>query len=270
MSQMDSKFVGPVPEMYDTFMVPLLFQSYAQDMAARVAALAPEVVLETAAGSGVVTRALAPLLGPKARYVVTDLNPPMLDKAKARQGDDARIEWTAMDAQDLALDDSSFDAVCCQFGAMFFPDRRLGFSEARRVLKPGAPFVFSVWDCLDQNDIPATVWQGVTDHYPDNPPQFFRRVPHGYFVPSEIKSDLEAAGFNKIAIELVTKESRATTARDAALALVMGTPLRMEILARDPGGLDAVTDAAEAALRKRYGDGQVAGKIQALVVTATA
>ncbi|MEO8242124.1 MAG: methyltransferase domain-containing protein [bacterium] len=268
MAQSDTRFVGKVPEFYDTYMVPLLFQTYAEDMAARIAGLKPAAVLETAAGSGVVTRVLAPLLGAQTRYGVTDLNAPMLEQAKSRQGTDDRIEWAAADALSLPYDDASFDAVLCQFGAMFFPDRPRGYAEALRVMKPGATFVFSVWDSLADNDIPATIWQAVQAHYPVDPPTFFTRTPHGYFDQTQIRADVVAAGFTDVSIETVTRQSHAATARDAAMALVQGTPLRMELMARDPEGLGAVTDAAEAAVRQRYGDGPVAGKIQAFVVTA--
>ena len=105
------------------YLVPLIFQAYASDLAPRVAQAAPAQVLETAAGTGVLTRALAPLLRADARYTVTDLNQPMLDRAAARQGSDQRIIWQQADALHLPFSDDSFDAVCCQFGAMFFPDR---------------------------------------------------------------------------------------------------------------------------------------------------
>ena len=270
MAQSDANFVGAIPEVYDGYMVPLMFQTYAEDMAARVAALNPGAVLETAAGSGVVTRELAPKLGPKARYVVSDLSPPMLDKAKARQMPDERIEWTVADAQNLPFGDAEFDTLCCQFGVMFFPDKQRGFAEAKRVLRPGARLVFSVWDRLEHNPISEVVGAAINDHFPINPPDFFRRAPFGYCDPAKIRSDLAAAGFGTVTIETVTRESRAPAARDAAVALVQGTPMRMEVVARDPEGLPAVTDAAEAALRRRYGDGPIAGKIQALVVAATA
>ena len=261
-------FVGPVPEVYDQYMVPMLFQPYALDMAARVAALRPGAVLETAAGSGVVTRALAPLLGPDARYTVSDLAPPMLERAKARQGADARIDWQVADALALPCADASFDAVCCQFGVMFFPDRIKGYAEALRVLKPDAPFIFNVWDALAHNDFPAAVWEAVLDYYPDDPPDFFPKIPHGYHDAAQIKADLAAAGFAAVTIETVTRQSHAAQARDVAVAMCQGTPLRMEIIKRDPVSLPAVTTHVAAALVARFGAGPISGKTQALVVVA--
>ena len=135
MSESDKVFAGSIPKLYDTLMVPLIFEAYAADLAELVAASSPGAVLETAAGSGVVARALAPRLKPDARYVVTDLNQPMLDYAATRQGPDSRIEWRQADALDLPFEDASFDVVCCQFGAMFFSNRVAGYAEARRVLQ---------------------------------------------------------------------------------------------------------------------------------------
>lgn len=270
MAEKDTKFIGPVPDIYDRFMVPMLFEPYAVDMAARVAAIKPSHVLETAAGSGVVTRVLAPLLADDAVYVVSDLNPPMLNLAKARQPADERIEWSMADALSLPFPDSSFDVVCCQFGVMFFPDRPKGFAEALRVLRPGAPFIFNAWGSLADNAIPGTVWEAVLAHYPNNPPDFFSRVPHGYHDEAQIRADLIASGFSDIEVEVVRKESHAASARDAAVALCQGTPIRMEIAAREPDGLTLVTDLVEAALVKRFGKGPITAKSLALVVTARA
>jgi ubiquinone/menaquinone biosynthesis C-methylase UbiE len=266
----DTQFVGPVPDIYDRFMVPMLFQPYALDMAARVAALRPASVLETAAGSGVVTRALAPHLAADARLVVSDINPPMLECARMCQPPDDRIEWLVADAQVLPFEAGGFDVVCCQFGAMFFPDRPAAYAEALRVLKPGAAFIFNVWDSLAQNEVPDAVWQAILQLYPDDPPDFFARVPHGYFDATRITADLRQAGFGDVTLETVTRQSHASSAREAAVALCMGTPLRMQIVARDPDSLGTVTDHVEAALQTRFGTGPVSGKIQALVVTARA
>src|ERR1700751_4229273 len=119
MAEADREFAGSIPENYDRYLFPLIFESFAQDIAQRVAALSQRTVLETAAGSGVVTRALAPRLSPDASYVVTDLNQPMLDYAAARQVPDSRISWRKADAQAPPFEDAAFDLVCCQFGVMF-------------------------------------------------------------------------------------------------------------------------------------------------------
>ena len=144
MPETDKVFAGSIPENYDRYLVPLIFESFAQDIAQRVATLSPSTILETAAGSGVVTRALAPRLSRDASYIVTDLNQPMLDYAAMRQPADNRISWRKADALALPFEDAAFDLVCCQFGVMFFPDRQSGYREAKRVLKPGGHFLFNV------------------------------------------------------------------------------------------------------------------------------
>jgi ubiquinone/menaquinone biosynthesis C-methylase UbiE len=268
MAESDKVFAGSIPEFYDALMVPLIFEAYAADLAGRVAATSPGAVLETAAGSGVVTRMLAPRLAAGARYVVTDLNQPMLDHAAARQGADRRIEWRQADALDLPFEDASFDVVCCQFGAMFFPDRVAGYAEARRVLRPGGRFAFSVWDRIEENAFADDVTNAVAALFPQDPPRFLARTPHGYHDVALIREELSRAGFTELEIETREEVSRALSARAAATAYCRGTLLRNEIEARDAGLLQLATDRATEAIARRHGEGPVAGKIQAHVIVA--
>jgi ubiquinone/menaquinone biosynthesis C-methylase UbiE len=270
MSDTDKVFAGSIPENYDRYLVPLIFESYARDISQRVAALAPRAVLETAAGSGVVTRALAPILSPDASYVVTDLNQPMLDYAKAKQGADSRIRWQKADAQALPFEDAAFDLVCCQFGAMFFPDRPSGYREARRVLKPGGYFLFNTWDRIEENVFADDVTNALATFFPNDPPRFMARTPHGYHDTALIRSDLAKAGFTDVAIETKTAQSRAASPRHPALAYCQGTPLRNEIEARGPDRLEAATEHAATALASRHGSGEIAAKIQAHIILARA
>jgi ubiquinone/menaquinone biosynthesis C-methylase UbiE len=269
MAESDKVFAGSIPKFYDTLMVPLIFEDYAADFAALVAASSPGSVLETAAGSGVVARMLAPKLSSEARYVVTDLNQPMLDYAASRQGPGNRVEWRQADALDLPFEDASFEVVCCQFGAMFFPNRVAGYAEARRVLKPGGCFVLSVWDRIEENAFADDVTNAAAAVFPHDPPRFLARTPHGYHDPAVIREDLQCAGFTTIDIETCEKVSRAPSARDAAIAYCQGTLLRNEIEARDAGLLQFVTDRATEAIAKRHGSGPVAGKMQAHVIVAS-
>ena len=268
MSELDKRFGGSIPELYDEYLVPLIFESYASDLAGRVAGLSPQSVLETAAGSGVVTRALAGRLAQHARYVVTDLNQPMLDRAARRQGADTRIVWQQADALELPFDDSSFAAVLCQFGVMFFPDRVAGFREARRVLEDGGRFVFNVWDRIEENEFADVVTAAAAEFFPEDPPRFLARTPHGYFDIARIGEEVAAAGFTDICIETVAAISAASSPRHPAIAYCQGTPLRNEIEARDAMLLEPITDRAEAAIAERYGTGAVSAKIQAHIVTA--
>ena len=268
MSEIDKVFTGSIPENYDRHMVPLIFEGYAEDLARRVAGFSPSAVLETAAGSGVVTRALAPRLSPNARYVVTDLNQPMLDYAAARQATDNRISWRKADAQALPFEDAAFDLVCCQFGAMFFPDRVSAYREARRVLKPGGRFLFNVWDRIEENVLANDVTNALAEVFPSDPPRFLARTPHGYHDTALIRSDLEKAGFSSVAIETRADQSRAPSPRYAAVAYCQGTPLRNEIEARDAEKLEEATEHAASAIASKHGSGEVVAKIQAHIIVA--
>jgi ubiquinone/menaquinone biosynthesis C-methylase UbiE len=268
MLEADKLFAGSIPENYDRGMVPLIFEPYAADIARRAAALSPGAVLETAAGTGVVTRALAPKLAPGATYIVTDLNQPMLDYAASRQPPDAHIQWRQADALALPFENAAFDLVCCQFGAMFFPDRVAGYREARRVLKPGGHFLFNVWDRIEENVFADDVTNALAEIFPNDPPRFMVRTPHGYHDTALIRSELEEAGFSRVAIETIAAQSRASSPRVPAVAYCQGTVLRNEIEARDAGKLGAATDYAESAIADKHGRGEVAAKIQAHVIVA--
>jgi ubiquinone/menaquinone biosynthesis C-methylase UbiE len=268
MLEADKMFAGSIPENYDRHMVPLIFEPYAVDIARRAAALSPNAVLETAAGSGVVARALAPKLSPGASYVVSDLNQPMIDYAASRQSPDARIKWRQADALALPFENATFDLVCCQFGAMFFPDRVSGYREARRVLKPGGHFLFSVWDRIEENVLADDVTNALARIFPSDPPRFLARTPHGYHDTALIRSELEQAGFTRVVIETRAEQSRTSSPRLPAVAYCQGTVLRNEIEAREAGKLEAATDYVASAIADKHGRGEIVTKIQAHVIVA--
>ena len=270
MSETDKVFAGSIPENYDRYMVPLIFEGFAQDMAQRVAALSPRAVLETAAGSGVVSRALTPRLSPDASYVVTDLNQPMLDYATTRQAADNRMTWRRADALALPFEDAAFDVVCCQFGVMFFPDRQSGYREARRVLKPGGHFLFSVWDRIEENVFANDVTNALAEVFPADPPRFLARTPHGYHDPALIRERVGAGRlFERGHRDQSRSEPRILPA-PSCCRLLSGNPLRNEIEARAADRLEAATDYAASKIADRHGRGEVAAKIQAHVIVAAA
>ena len=260
----DKVFAGSIPEIYDSHLVPLIFEPYAVDLVTRLERLAPKKVLEIAAGTGVVTRAMAAMLPPDTAITATDLNQPMLDTAAAL-GTKRPVLWQQADAMTLPFEDEAFDAVVCQFGVMFFPDRPKAFAEVRRVLRRGGTFLFNSWDRIEENEFADAVTRGLATLYPEDPPRFLARVPHGYSDRIAIGLDLAGGGFSRPDIRTVGARSKATSPRIPAIAYCQGTPLRNEIEAR-ARPLAEATDAAAHAVARRFGTGAVEAKIQAHVI----
>lgn len=263
----DKVFSGSIPMLYETHLVPLIFEPFAADLVSRLASRPPTRLLEIAAGTGVVTRGLASVLPAHVSIVATDLNQSMLDHASGL-GTTRPVEWRQADAMQLPFEDATFDAVVCQFGVMFFPQKSKAFAEARRVLRPGGIFLFNVWDRIEENEFADVVTTAVESVFPADPPRFLARTPHGYHDRAAIERDLAGGGFvASPRFDTVTARSRAASARVPAIAYCEGTPLRNEIEARDASRLAEATDVAAEAIAERFGSGAVDGRIQAHIVT---
>jgi SAM-dependent methyltransferase len=268
MATTDSQFSAAIAQFYDRYFGRALFGPYAEDIARRLADLSSGALLEIAAGTGIVTAVLARSLPAAVEITATDLNQAMLDFAAAKPGLD-RVRWQQADAVALPFADASFEAVVCQFGAMFFPDRRRAYAEVLRTLRPGGRYIFNVWDSLARNPVADIIHRSLACLYPVRPPSFIARVPFGYHDGDIIRADLEAAGFRGCAIEPTATEWCASSIRDSAVAFCQGSPLRSEIEAVDPAGPARATAAAAAAVLAYFGDGPPAFPMQALVVEAT-
>jgi SAM-dependent methyltransferase len=258
-------FAGTLAEFYDRYLVPLNFAPYAEVVADRAKALLPRRVLETAAGTGVVTEALARILPSEVTITATDLNQAMIERGKVRPGME-RVNWQQADAMKLPFLDGVFDLIVCQFGVMFFPDKRASFNEAFRVLTPGGTYLFVLWDDYI-NMANSPLWiaaQTVGD--------MLRRDPHAlvnppYFDEPTIRADLTAAGFRDVKVDRMARMARVASARDAALITVQGSLIRTAIEAEDPSRLDKATKAVEQVMLARFGEGPVEGEMKALIVT---
>lgn len=266
----DKLFAGSIPEMYEKYLVPLIFEPYAIDLAKRIAKLRPQSILEVAAGTGVVTRAIASHTNPSTRVVATDLNEAMIEHAKTLQPKGRAIDWRQADALSLPFEDQKFDVVACQFGAMFFPDKVRAYKEARRVLKAGGCYLFNVWDRIAENEFADVVTETLATLFPEDPPRFLRRTPHGYYDVDTIRAELKSAGFANVSVDAVDETSRAPSPRHPAIAYCQGTPLRNELEARDAARLEEATDRAAEALARKFGEGSIEGRIRAYVITAAA
>ena len=266
MVSVDVRFSGSVPANYERYMVPLLFRPYADQLAARAASLGPARILETAAGTGVVTQALAAAL-PGAEIVATDLNQAMLDVA-AERVNSANVTFRQADALELPFDDGSVDLVVCQFGVMFYPDKVRGNAEARRVLRDGGRYLLAIWDRIERNGLSHLAYQAMQRLFPDNPPQFMTRGPFSYHEPEWIERDLVAAGFSDIRIETVDLVSKSPSAEDGARGLCYGSPMGVELEEYGPGALDRVFEELSRSARQYEGPDGFEAPMRAHIVTA--
>jgi SAM-dependent methyltransferase len=259
-------FTGSFADVYDRYLVPMDFAPYALRLAERVNETAPRRVLETAAGTGVVTRELARILPSDVSITATDLNEPMIALAQSKLGSE-RILWQQADALNLPFGDTVFDVVVCQFGVMFFPDKQRGFQEVLRVLRPGGHFLFNVWDSFEANiKSPLRIAARVVGAILDCEPVSLLAPP--YHNAAVIRSDLAAAGFTDIQVDTISEPSRAASAHEASTIVCHGSRLRTAIDATDPSRLEEITDTVAEALRSRFGTGMVEGATQALMVAA--
>jgi SAM-dependent methyltransferase len=259
-------FAGSIPGNYQRYLVPLLFDGYASDLAGQVDVPSTGAVLELACGTGAATKHLRASLPNTVRLVATDLNPGMLETAQGALAEIEGIEYQVADGNDLPFEDSTFDAVVCQFGVMFFPDKALGFSEAARVLKPGGRLHFSVWDSLEHNDVCNLIHETASRLCPENPITFMA-MPFGYNDVSEIKTTLEAAGFRGMDICVQPRESCANSSKDIVMGAVAGSPLAAELEERSL--TEQGQTSIETALKSSYGDGAIAAPMQAIIFAAS-
>jgi ubiquinone/menaquinone biosynthesis C-methylase UbiE len=266
MSTHDAAFVGGVPENYDRGLGPMIFVDYAADIARRAAALHPLRVLETACGTGIVTRRLRDLLPADAQLTATDLNPPMLEVARQKMRAGEAVEFQPADATQLPFADGAFDAVVCQFGVMFFPDKPKSYREAFRVLASGGRYLFSVWDAHRYNAFGRLAHQTMGDFFDKAPPGFYL-VPFGYHQIDPIKEALLDAGFTDIVASVVSIDKEVPDAGAFAHGLIFGNPVAEQIKSRgvDPKTIRA---AVAKALIRDFGPDPGRMRLQAIVFEA--
>ena len=267
MSNQHAAFVGSIPENYDLYLGPCLFASYANDIAQRVTVSDKASVLEIACGTGIVTRQLRSKLPRSVRIIATDLNEAMLSYAAAKFGPDDSVEWKQADATSLPFADSSFGAVVCQFGLMFFPDKFAAVREVRRVLAPGGQYVLNVWDSLERNELAQVANNTMTRFFEDSPPTFYQ-VPFGLYETEVVTGMLKDAGFDAIEVSVLSKDAISPSAADITKGLIEGNPIIAEIRQRATADVETIKAAVAKAISDRFGDKPVRSNMQAMVFSA--
>lgn len=257
-------FVGSIPENYDRYLGPVLFEPYANDLVERVTVPADGSLLEIACGTGIVTRRLRDRLAPSVRIVATDLNEAMINHARQKFRADENIEWKPADAIDLPFADQTFDVVTCQFGLMFFPDKQKGVNEAYRVLKPNGQYIVSVWDDIERVDLANATQAVINEFFPEDPPDFYD-IPFSFHDPATLRSLLSAAGFREIEIVAVPFPCVSASASDAAHGLIHGNPVITAISERDPAKAPKVEAALTERIAAHFGSAPVQARMQAIV-----
>ncbi len=263
-----AQFTGSIPAAYDRYLGPMLFEPYAADLVARLAVPPKAAVLELACGTGILTQRLRRALPVTATLTATDLNEPMVAYARGKMPN-APITWQQADAQQLPFPDSSFEAVACQFGVMFVPDKPRAFAEARRVLKPNGLFAFNVWESLDENSFGRIARDTIARFFTSDPPTFYD-VPFGFHDVAAIRAMLRTARLNLVFCEPVELEAKSPAAHDAALGLVTGNPVVLDITERATAPAEEIVTAVAQALTAEGGDAPLRLPMKALVFLAQA
>ncbi|HZE72389.1 MAG TPA: methyltransferase domain-containing protein [Pyrinomonadaceae bacterium] len=264
MSNQHTAFVGSIPENYDRYLGPALFEPYAEDLAGRVRVSGTASVLEIACGTGILTRLLRDSLASTVELVATDLNPAMMQYAARKFREGEKVVFKQADAADLPFPDQSFAAAVCQFGLMFVPDKQTALREAHRVLGPGSSFVFNVWDAIEFNEFAYLAHKTVSKFFERDPPKFYE-VPFSMHDTEEIVALLKATGFREIDLSLLKLPSNSPSAKELAKGLVEGNPVIGEIRERASASVAEIESALSDKIVARCGDMPVRGLMQAFV-----
>lgn len=261
-----TSFAGNIPRIYDTNLGPVWFHNYAQEMAALAANRTASRVLEVACGTGIVTRALRDALPPATKIVATDLSEDMLAVARDKFTASDDVELKQADGVALPFPDAAFDAVVCQFGMMFYPDRVKGLGEAHRVLANGGNYLFSVWDDHLFNPLGRILDETVAGIFSNDPPKFYQ-IPFSYARIDEIRASLQEVGFRRIDVAITPYDHPISDLAPLAHGAVFGSPLFIQIRERGANHQE-VEETVLAALRREFGDEPTVIPHQAIMIIA--
>ena len=253
-----ASFIGTIPANYDRYLGPLIFEFSASDMADRVAngLNGKSRILEVACGTGISTRHLAGTAAEGTEIVATDLNQAMLDFAASSNGDLDGVTYQQADALSLPFGDNEFDAVVCQFGIMFFPDKAAGLAEMVRVLKPGGQLTVTVWDSFDFNPAVGVVDQVIKRAFATNPPRFLE-VPFNLLDVAAVEALFHGAGLQDVDVVHVSETVEVSDHENVARGFITGNPTVLEVNERGSVDIETLIVAASRQLEQRFGPAPV-------------
>jgi len=260
------KFTGRDAEYYDRYLGPIIFEPYGQYLASKIDSTNVKSVLELACGTGRVTRHIRKALPATVKLIASDISNDMLTIAQQELDHDG-IEFRVEDIQSLSFPDNSFDLIICQFGMMFLPDKKKGFEEIYRVLKPGGMFMFFTWDdTLNMPLFKLMINETIAPVFEDEDvTRFF--VPFSMHDTGLLEQFLTDAGFSKAKAEKVELMSGAPSAEYVANAFLRKHMLGKEVAAKDPSLLEPLAQKMESRIAAQFGTSDLSFKLSAFLTT---
>jgi ubiquinone/menaquinone biosynthesis C-methylase UbiE len=195
-------FTGTGAENYERYFVPSIATPVSADLLATADLRVGERVLDVACGTGAIARVAAERVGPTGTVTALDLAPDMIDVARATPAPAGpAIEWHVGDAASLPFEDDAYDAVVCQMGLMFMPDRAAAVAEMRRVAVPGGRVVVNTPGAIQPPFV--VLEQAIVEHISADLGGFVRAV-FSMHDPEELAGLLRAAGLRDVAAGVST------------------------------------------------------------------
>lgn len=248
---------GAASRGYAEEVAPFLMRAFADPLVERLNVGKNDRVLEIGAGSGALTEVLFPRV---KSLVATDFAPRMIDVLRERLEalGATNVQCEVMDGQALELEDSSFDAAACSFALMLFPNRRKGFSELCRVVRPNGHVAISGWAGPDKFEAFGLFLAALDAAFPDMPPPPTPPPVFSLSDPIEFKHQMEAASFRNVEVEFVARDLEVPDFEQMWSMLTVGAPPVQVLFDRiGPSGKERVRDQLYEIIDKRYGGGPI-------------
>jgi ubiquinone/menaquinone biosynthesis C-methylase UbiE len=234
---------GSAPELYERYLVPATTAVWAPDLIERAGLQAGERVLDVACGTGIVARLAAAQVGSTGRVAGLDLNAGMLEMARSLQDrTGSSIAWHHGSVLAMPFPDAAFDAVLCQLGLQFFPDRPTALQETHRVLAPGGRLALNVYSAIERNPAPRALADALDRHL-DPSASAFKRAEHVLADAETVRTLVGGAGFRDPEVHAVTKTIRFPSPREWVRIQLAATPLATVVGQMESGQRTALLEA---------------------------